>query len=187
MDIYLTRRDLFRNGLIQLHEVPKDTENSCPICMEVLVNIVPSSSDSAKTGNNTAHNDLGSDSKIAGTSATDTTEDDVANTGPTQFGILWACGHIFHTECLRKWLSRKRNCPICRKQLFHLHDGRSSRRTPTANVENRSIWRRLTSNRITSTTVVVGVALASAGFEDLAVFSLVLAGAIASFNRLLRR
>lgn len=27
------------------------------------------------------------------------------------------CGHVFHDECLAKWLSNARNCPSCRKTL----------------------------------------------------------------------
>lgn len=27
------------------------------------------------------------------------------------------CGHVFHEECLARWLSRSRSCPTCRKPL----------------------------------------------------------------------
>ena len=24
------------------------------------------------------------------------------------------CGHVFHIECIKKWISRESNCPTCR-------------------------------------------------------------------------
>lgn len=32
---------------------------------------------------------------------------------------LPGCGHIFHEECVRAWLQRTANCPICRCDLVH--------------------------------------------------------------------
>jgi RING-H2 zinc finger domain len=29
-----------------------------------------------------------------------------------------SCGHVFHTDCLRKWANVKQNCPTCQKVLF---------------------------------------------------------------------
>lgn len=33
-------------------------------------------------------------------------------------GVIVACGHVFHDECLRVWLEEKNTCPVCRKRLF---------------------------------------------------------------------
>jgi E3 ubiquitin-protein ligase synoviolin len=27
------------------------------------------------------------------------------------------CGHVFHLHCLRSWLERQQNCPICRRSV----------------------------------------------------------------------
>ena len=31
---------------------------------------------------------------------------------------ITSCGHIFHTECIDRWIKKKKayNCPICRKE-----------------------------------------------------------------------
>lgn len=29
----------------------------------------------------------------------------------------FACGHIFHTMCIHRWLQRSTTCPLCRCQL----------------------------------------------------------------------
>ncbi|KAF0733458.1 hypothetical protein Ae201684P_004992 [Aphanomyces euteiches] len=34
---------------------------------------------------------------------------------------LSACGHIFHTACIRPWLRRNTTCPLCRVGLLHSH------------------------------------------------------------------
>ena len=26
------------------------------------------------------------------------------------------CVHVFHLNCIRKWLERKKTCPVCRKK-----------------------------------------------------------------------
>ena len=36
---------------------------------------------------------------------------------PKQAATTRSCGHTFHKQCLWEWLSRKRTCPICRKDL----------------------------------------------------------------------
>ncbi|CAG9327768.1 unnamed protein product [Blepharisma stoltei] len=33
-----------------------------------------------------------------------------------RIGILMSCNHIFHENCLGKWLSYKEACPVCRKE-----------------------------------------------------------------------
>nr|UXY86773.1 ring-box protein 1 [Cryptomonas paramecium] len=29
------------------------------------------------------------------------------------------CGHIFHLNCIEKWLTRTQTCPLCRKTWFY--------------------------------------------------------------------
>lgn len=31
---------------------------------------------------------------------------------------LLECGHYFHEECLRRWVTQQQVCPVCRKELF---------------------------------------------------------------------
>jgi hypothetical protein len=33
-----------------------------------------------------------------------------------------SCKHIFHTDCIKKWLIKKDNCPLCRKKHYFLGD-----------------------------------------------------------------
>uniref|UniRef100_A0A1A9VZI9 RING-type domain-containing protein n=1 Tax=Glossina brevipalpis TaxID=37001 RepID=A0A1A9VZI9_9MUSC len=33
-----------------------------------------------------------------------------------------SCKHIFHQECIRKWLELKRTCPLCRKPFVSNHN-----------------------------------------------------------------
>ena len=28
------------------------------------------------------------------------------------------CSHVFHVHCLRSWMERQQNCPICRNPVF---------------------------------------------------------------------
>lgn len=36
------------------------------------------------------------------------------------FGVMTACRHFFHKECLLKWLKVKANCPYCRTEIKKL-------------------------------------------------------------------
>lgn len=31
-----------------------------------------------------------------------------------EVGALRACGHKYHVPCIKKWLSMKNTCPICK-------------------------------------------------------------------------
>lgn len=131
MDFCLTREDFAWHGIEQLRELPQGAAIHCPICLDNLVNTGPSSSSSSETEAHAAHNDGGSRSETAGTSAIGTNENSAANqitasasveANPEQtpFVRTRACGHTFHTKCLQEWLSTKQTCPMCRKTLFFL-------------------------------------------------------------------
>ncbi|TNV75927.1 hypothetical protein FGO68_gene7702 [Halteria grandinella] len=32
-------------------------------------------------------------------------------------GIILGCGHIFHQDCIQKWLKRNQICPVCRQTV----------------------------------------------------------------------
>jgi E3 ubiquitin-protein ligase RNF115/126 len=31
--------------------------------------------------------------------------------------VTLPCGHIFHSECILQWISKKQTCPVCRMKL----------------------------------------------------------------------
>lgn len=37
----------------------------------------------------------------------------------TRKKIITKCQHIFHKKCIKKWLEKEENCPLCRKELIH--------------------------------------------------------------------
>jgi hypothetical protein len=133
LDFCLTREDFAWHGMEQLRELPQGAANQCPICLENLVNTGSSSSSSSETETHAANNDRRFifRGKTGGTSATGRNGNNAANrifarpsveANPEQdpFVRTRACGHIFHTKCLQKWLSTKHTCPMCRKTLFFL-------------------------------------------------------------------
>lgn len=30
---------------------------------------------------------------------------------------LYCCDHIYHEKCIRGWIEKNRNCPLCRKSI----------------------------------------------------------------------
>lgn len=36
--------------------------------------------------------------------------------------MLTPCKHLFHIECLKIWIEKKKGCPICRKDLPEYYD-----------------------------------------------------------------
>ncbi len=46
------------------------------------------------------------------------------------------CGHILHMECLRGWLERSQQCPLCRESVF-IEDRPRNRMQPNNNNNNR--------------------------------------------------
>lgn len=34
-----------------------------------------------------------------------------------KFLMKTPCGHLFHTECLEKWMKMKNECPYCRREV----------------------------------------------------------------------
>lgn len=43
------------------------------------------------------------------------------------------CGHILHMGCLKDWLERSDNCPLCRRKVFQNDEHRETGSTNTAN------------------------------------------------------
>ncbi|KAL5444511.1 hypothetical protein PMIN07_005033 [Paraphaeosphaeria minitans] len=126
---YPVREDFVWFGVEQLSEVPEDHKNSCPICM---MSLVPD--DSSTTEDDHENDPLQNDQDLQHVQAAasgakifnfdDNNNDDDDNDayepedGP--FICIRTCRHIFHTACLRKWLSKPMNktCPSCRRLLF---------------------------------------------------------------------
>eukprot|EP00884_Botryococcus_braunii_P013879 jgi/Botrbrau1/22492/Bobra.114_2s0018.1 len=46
-----------------------------------------------------------------------------------------ACSHVFHLHCLRSWLERQQNCPICRTSVFAQRPEEASPEEPPAEPE----------------------------------------------------
>lgn len=32
-------------------------------------------------------------------------------------GVITNCGHTYHSSCLKKWVAKKQECPMCRKKI----------------------------------------------------------------------
>lgn len=45
------------------------------------------------------------------------------------------CGHIFHSECIDNWMSKKENCPLCKKRLED-EPGNSNKASDSQNTQN---------------------------------------------------
>jgi len=61
----------------------------------------------------------------------------------SKFPEVSSCGHIFHYDCLHKWLSNHDECPVCRRNLLvqdmlPQFDNNSGSRTPVT-ISNSSI------------------------------------------------
>jgi len=39
------------------------------------------------------------------------------------------CKHVFHLECIKKWVDRMNSCPICRRRLYNFKGGNKKKRT----------------------------------------------------------
>lgn len=49
--------------------------------------------------------------------------DSTDNTKTKNFKLVTNCCHIFHKNCLKKWLTTDymKNCPVCRTKLLNYH------------------------------------------------------------------
>lgn len=146
---YPNCEDFVWDGIEQLHEIPEQGENQCPICMMSLVpGDSPATEDVSKhvTLRTAAHDSHDAQSSnrpeiaeshpnlsvatvhtspatatIEGTSLQPDVEESPEN-GP--FIRIRACSHVFHTKCLHTWLRvpKNKSCPMCRRVLFKVAD-----------------------------------------------------------------
>ena len=100
----------------------------CIICREELTGAsTGTDSDSGTVG--TGNEDGGQQEGQAARSAPITTMTPTS-TGGTNKKL--GCGHVFHLHCLRSWLERQQNCPICRATVTpainvqEIHNGRDN-------------------------------------------------------------
>jgi len=100
----------------------------CIICREELAGASTVGTDSERDDGGEQE---GQAARSAPTTTTTTTSPNTS-TGGTNKKL--ACGHVFHLHCLRSWLERQQNCPICRATVTpainvqEIHNGRHDRR-----------------------------------------------------------
>lgn len=50
-----------------------------------------------------------------------------------------ACGHLFHQNCIRKWLRVRRHCPICRDNIWSFRNDKTSMTTIIASRPSETV------------------------------------------------
>jgi hypothetical protein len=76
--------------------------DNCAICLEKINN-----EGEKETGNNNVINNIEEDPTEA-LLVKENKEDDVS---------VLKCGHIFHSNCIERWLKNKKECPLCRQKV----------------------------------------------------------------------
>uniref|UniRef100_A0A0W0EYZ4 RING-type E3 ubiquitin transferase n=1 Tax=Moniliophthora roreri TaxID=221103 RepID=A0A0W0EYZ4_MONRR len=96
-------------------EAPEQTLGDCSICMEAIQ--VDPSSRKRKSGDWDARATGTSVNVMSSGGILDVVQKGVGQAVNRKYYSLAPCHHLFHTECLERWLAIKNICPQCRRPL----------------------------------------------------------------------